>query len=95
MIGYYIKLNPDLFIRAFDELNQDIAVHTWSHRHMTTLSNIDIVSEFGWTMEIIKNSTVSVISRSRSPDGPLTAVIPRVVDYRGTGDPHMATPITV
>ena len=60
-IGYYIKLNPTLFTSAFEELDADIAVHTWSHRYMTTLSNLDIVSELGWTMEIIKNSTVSVL----------------------------------
>lgn len=69
MIGYYIKLNPALFTRAFEELDQDIAVHTWSHRHMTSLSNLEIVGELGWSMEIIKNSTVSISGRFRSPDG--------------------------
>jgi len=63
MIGYNIKNNPALFGQAYDVLNLDIAVHTWSHRYMTTLSNLDIVSEFGWTMEIIKNSTVSIFWR--------------------------------
>ena len=61
MIGYYIKMNPALFTRAFEELDSDIAVHTWSHRYMTTLSNLDIVAELGWSMEIIKNSTVSAV----------------------------------
>ena len=59
MIGYNIKNNPALFSRAFQDLKQDIAVHTWSHRYMTSLSNADLVAELGWTMEIIKNSTVS------------------------------------
>ena len=58
MIGYNIKMYPDLFTRAFQELKSDIAVHTWSHRYMTTLSNLDLVAEFGWSMEIIHNSTV-------------------------------------
>ena len=35
----------------------DIAVHTWTHPYMTTLSNLELVGEFGWTMEIIHNST--------------------------------------
>ena len=60
MIGYYIKMNPGLFTQAFGEVGLDIAIHTWSHRHMSTLSNLEIVAEFGWSMEIIKNSTVSV-----------------------------------
>jgi len=61
MIGWNIKNNPDLFTRAFEDLDLDIAVHTWSHRYMTTLSNLEVVSELGWTMEIIKNSTVSIL----------------------------------
>lgn len=60
MIGSNILLNPTLFQRAFQELQADIAVHTWSHRYMTSLSNMDVVAEFGWCMEIIKNSTVCV-----------------------------------
>jgi len=59
MIGINIKSNPALFTRAFEELDLDIAVHTWSHRHMPTLTNLEIVAELGWTMEIIRNSTVS------------------------------------
>lgn len=64
MIGSNIKSNPALFQRAFNEIGNDIACHTWSHRYMTTLNNSDVVSELGWTLEIIKNSTVGVLSRS-------------------------------
>ena len=35
----------------------DIAVHTWTHPYMTTLSNLEIVSELGWTIEIIHDLT--------------------------------------
>lgn len=69
MIGSNILANPALFQRAFGDLHQDIAVHTWSHRYMTTLSNEDCVAELGWTIEIIKNSTVSDIGGFRSVDG--------------------------
>ena len=31
-----------------------IAVHTWSHPPMTTLTNEEIISELGWTKEIIR-----------------------------------------
>ena len=68
MIGYNIKNNPTLFTRAFEELDLDIATHTWSHRYMTTLTNLEVVAEFGWSMEIIKNSTVSVVGVFRSLD---------------------------
>lgn len=94
MIGSSILNNPTLFIRAFEELKSDIAVHTWSHRYMTTLSNLDCVAEFGWTMEIIKNSTVSALAFSDHSMRPLIAVIPRVGGYQGTGDPRTVTSIT-
>jgi peptidoglycan/xylan/chitin deacetylase (PgdA/CDA1 family) len=58
MIGLNILQNPALFTRASDTLKDDIAVHTWTHRHMSTLANPDLVAEFGWTMQIIHNSTV-------------------------------------
>jgi peptidoglycan/xylan/chitin deacetylase (PgdA/CDA1 family) len=89
MIGINIVNNPALFTRAFGELHSDIAVHTWSHRYMTTLSNADAVAELGWTMEIIKNSTVSILRHF-----PITRRdsylrdSPRVADYRGTGGPR-------
>ncbi|KAF9651150.1 glycoside hydrolase/deacetylase [Thelephora ganbajun] len=67
MIGYNIKLSPALFLRAFEELGSDIAVHTWSHRHMTTLSNLAILGEFGWSMELIKNSTGGRLPRYWRP----------------------------
>ena len=88
-IGYYIKLNPALFTSAFEELDADIAVHTWSHRHMTTLSNLDIVSELGWTMEIIKNSTVSALGRF-----PITQWVPLSSQFPGRpAATVLATPI--
>lgn len=61
MIGINILNNAQLFLRAFNDLQDDIAAHTWTHRHMSTLSNEDLVAEFGWSMEIIHNSTVCMI----------------------------------
>lgn len=57
MIGVNILNNPDEFQMAFDTLDDDIAVHTWTHPYMTTLTNEEILGQFGWTMEIIHNST--------------------------------------
>lgn len=57
MIGVNILNNPNEFTFAFDTLGDDIAVHTWTHPYMTTLSNTQLIGEFGWSMEIIHNST--------------------------------------
>ena len=32
-----------------------IAVHTWSHPYMTTLTNEEVIAELGWTKKIIKD----------------------------------------
>lgn len=34
----------------------DIAVHTYTHPYMTTLPNLQIVAELGWTMQVIHDS---------------------------------------
>jgi peptidoglycan/xylan/chitin deacetylase (PgdA/CDA1 family) len=44
MIGSNIRDNPDAFIQEFN-LGNDIAVHTWTHPHMTTQSNEQVVAE--------------------------------------------------
>ncbi|KAG5652434.1 hypothetical protein H0H81_005030 [Sphagnurus paluster] len=56
MIGVNILSYPQLFLETFNSGN-DIAVHTWTHPYMTTLSNLEIVAQLGWTSEIIRNST--------------------------------------
>ena len=48
-------------------LQDDIAVHTWTHPYMTTLSNLDLLGQFGWTMEIIHNSTGGRLPRFWRP----------------------------
>jgi len=35
----------------------EISVHTWSHPHLTTLTNAQIVAELGWTRKAIKSIT--------------------------------------
>ncbi|KAJ3736366.1 chitin deacetylase [Lentinula guzmanii] len=56
MIGVNIIDQPDSFTRSV-ELGHDIAVHTWTHPYMTTLSNEDVLAQLGWTMQLIHNST--------------------------------------
>ncbi|KAJ7588418.1 hypothetical protein C8J56DRAFT_941568 [Mycena floridula] len=56
MIGYAILQNPNEFMAALNA-NHDLAVHTWSHPQMTTKSNLEVISELGWSMFIIYQST--------------------------------------
>lgn len=55
-IGANILRNPTQFLKAFNNGN-DIAVHTWSHHYLTTLTNEAIVGELGWTVKLIHDST--------------------------------------
>ena len=46
-----------------------LAVHTWSHPEMTTLTNEEIIAEFGWTKKIIKDVTGVTPTFWRPPFG--------------------------
>lgn len=51
-IGRNIAQFPDQFLRAYKQ-GGEMAVHTWSHPMMTTKSDLDVLVELGWTMQII------------------------------------------
>lgn len=53
MIGSRIRDNPDLLFETFKSNHDHIAVHTWSHPYMTTMSDMEVLGEIGWTMQII------------------------------------------
>ncbi|KAJ7502621.1 carbohydrate esterase family 4 protein [Mycena galericulata] len=55
-IGSNIIWYPEEFQKVYN-LGHDICVHTWTHPLMTTQSNLQVVGELGWTMELIHNST--------------------------------------
>jgi peptidoglycan/xylan/chitin deacetylase (PgdA/CDA1 family) len=67
MIGTNILLNPSQFTFAHETLQDDIAVHTWTHPYMTTLGNLDIVAQLGWTMQLIHNSTGGRVTKYWRP----------------------------
>jgi chitin deacetylase len=67
MIGIQILSYPSYFQTAFDTLLGDIAVHTWTHPFMTTLSNLEVLGEFGWTMQLIHDSTGGRLPRFWRP----------------------------
>ncbi|KAJ1308486.1 hypothetical protein OPQ81_004190 [Rhizoctonia solani] len=51
-IGQNVLQNYQLAQKAFEN-GDDLAVHTWTHPYMTTLSNEVVAAELGWTMQII------------------------------------------
>ncbi|GMK57488.1 hypothetical protein CspeluHIS016_0403220 [Cutaneotrichosporon spelunceum] len=56
MIGGNIAADPINMQRAF-RIGGHIAVHTWSHPQMTTLSDEAVMGELGWTMQVISDLT--------------------------------------
>ncbi|CAK9784215.1 unnamed protein product [Cutaneotrichosporon oleaginosum] len=56
MIGGNIAADPHTMQRAFRQ-GGHIAVHTWSHPQMTTLSDEAVMGELGWTMQVIADLT--------------------------------------
>ncbi|KAH9936960.1 carbohydrate esterase family 4 protein [Amylocystis lapponica] len=57
MIGVNILQNANAFVQAFETNEDDIAVHTWTHPYMTTQTNLQVLGQLGWTMQLIHNST--------------------------------------
>jgi peptidoglycan/xylan/chitin deacetylase (PgdA/CDA1 family) len=46
-----------------------IAVHTWSHRPLTTLTDDEIIAELGWTKKVIKDILGITPNMMRPPFG--------------------------
>ncbi|KAF8575625.1 carbohydrate esterase family 4 protein [Ramaria rubella] len=67
MIGVNILNGYSLFNEAFSNLQNDIAVHTWTHPFMTTQNNTQVVAQLGWTMQIIHDSTGGRVPRYWRP----------------------------
>jgi peptidoglycan/xylan/chitin deacetylase (PgdA/CDA1 family) len=53
VVGSSAYWRPDI-LQAEYMAGHQISVHTWFHQHLTTLSNLEIVAELGYTREIIK-----------------------------------------
>ncbi|KAJ1299802.1 hypothetical protein OPQ81_000701 [Rhizoctonia solani] len=66
-IGSNIIAYPDIFLEAFQTNGNDIAVHTWSHPQMTTLTNEMVCAELGWTVQAIHDSTGGRLPRYWRP----------------------------
>ncbi|KAH8828943.1 carbohydrate esterase family 4 protein [Flagelloscypha sp. PMI_526] len=69
LIGTAILNNVEPFKQIVAGSN-DLAVHTWTHRAMTSLTNEQVAGELGWTMQLIYNSTSGKLPKYwRPPTG--------------------------
>ncbi|SCV72494.1 BQ2448_4031 [Microbotryum intermedium] len=67
-IGSNIVNNPDIFDQAVKS-GGHIAVHTWAHKLMTTLTDMQVLGELGWTIQIIYDRAGVVPRYWRPPYG--------------------------
>ncbi|WAR58831.1 hypothetical protein PtB15_10B170 [Puccinia triticina] len=63
-----------------------LAVHTWSHSHLTSLTNHQILGELGWTMQIIADLTGKVPRFFRPPYGNIDNRVRAIAKTYATGD---------
>ncbi|KAL8279931.1 hypothetical protein RQP46_007781 [Phenoliferia psychrophenolica] len=68
MIGSRIMDNPGIFQQAI-QTGGHIAIHTWSHPYMTTMTDMQVLGEIGWTAQIIFDNSGLVPAFWRPPYG--------------------------
>jgi peptidoglycan/xylan/chitin deacetylase (PgdA/CDA1 family) len=68
MVGGQVVKFPDHTLRAF-KAGHELAMHTWSHNYMTTLTNEQIVAELKWNELAIKEVTGVAPKFFRPPYG--------------------------
>lgn len=74
LIGSAIVWNPDamdLYVKADPPMH--LGVHTWSHTLQTGKTDLEILGDLGWTMQIIYDLTGSVPMYWRPPEGDVDA----------------------
>ncbi|BGP53213.1 hypothetical protein JCM8202_002770 [Rhodotorula sphaerocarpa] len=66
LIGSYIVDNPDVFAEVL-AMGGHCGVHTWSHKYMTTLTDMQLLGEFGWTAQAIYDHSGGIVPRYWRP----------------------------
>ncbi|GAA5979032.1 hypothetical protein JCM10908_002781 [Rhodotorula pacifica] len=66
MIGTAIVQNPDVFAQTLKN-GGHIGTHTWSHPMMTTLTDMQILGELGWTSQAIYDYSGGLVPRFWRP----------------------------
>jgi len=68
VVGSRVIERPNVLLEEYTS-GHEISVHTWSHPHLTTLTNAQIVAELGWTRHAIKTITGVTPTTMRPPFG--------------------------
>lgn len=68
VVGSRVVSRPQILIDEYMSGHQ-IAVHTWSHPYLTTLSNEQIVAELGWSKKVIHDTIGVTPAFFRPPYG--------------------------
>ncbi|TFY82281.1 hypothetical protein EWM64_g1731 [Hericium alpestre] len=68
VVGSRVIERPNVLIEEYMGGNE-ISVHTWSHKHLTSLTNEQIVAELGWTRKAIKDVLGVTPTTMRPPFG--------------------------
>ncbi|KAJ7348403.1 carbohydrate esterase family 4 protein [Mycena albidolilacea] len=81
VIGYSIQQNVSAWQLLLNS-GHDLAAHTWSHHQLTTQSDMEVISELGWSMNIIYLSTGGRVPRFwRPPTGDADNRIRAIAKY--------------
>ncbi|GAA99836.1 carbohydrate esterase family 4 protein [Mixia osmundae IAM 14324] len=67
-IGSRIIENPTIFTQALNN-GDEIAVHTWAHPALTSMTDMQLLGEFGWCMQAIYDMSGKIPRLSRPPYG--------------------------
>ena len=83
MISVNIRDCPQVLLRAFQEHEDDIGVHSWTHPYLATFTNGEVVAEIGWALQIIRDSAGGRVPRYWRPpygdaDNRVRAITPGV-----------------
>ena len=62
-------IDKPAILQATYMAGHEIALHTWSHRALTTLTNEEIIAELGWNLKAVKDVTGVTPKTMRPPYG--------------------------
>jgi peptidoglycan/xylan/chitin deacetylase (PgdA/CDA1 family) len=74
VVGSRVIERPGVVVEEYMK-QHEISVHTWSHPHLTSLTNVEIVAELGWTRKAIKAVIGVTPTTMRPPYGDIGASI--------------------
>ncbi|KAG6828835.1 hypothetical protein H0H87_000626 [Tephrocybe sp. NHM501043] len=68
VVGSRVVERPQVLLEEYMG-GHEISVHTWSHKHLTSLTNEEIVAELGWTRHAIRTVLGVTPTTMRPPYG--------------------------